>query len=122
MEDQELDKSMAVVMGWHLVAQRALTPRDNLYWANTLDELTVFDYDWHPTESISDAMQVVEKIYKTWIFSKRQAFLRALQDVVSESISDLTEEQKVAWPDLFFYITPKAICLAIERVMESFVS
>lgn len=119
MTDQELDKCMAVVMGWHLVEQRALTPRDNLYWADTLNKLMVFDYDWSPTESISDAMQVVERIHETWTFSKRRAFLGALQDVVSEGISGLTERgQKIAWPDLFFYITPKAICLAAERVME----
>lgn len=122
MTDQELDKCMAAVMGWHLIAQRALTPRDNLYWADNRNELTVFDYDWRPTESIRDASMVVKKIYETWVFSKRQAFLRALQNVVSESIFGLTKThlspQKIAWPDLFFHITPKDICLAAKRVME----
>lgn len=110
MTNKELDKEMAKLMGWqyldvvkmYLISQNPDDYKD--------------ENDWHPTESISDAFQVVEKIHETWIFSKRQAFLKALQEVVSNGIVELTKsKQMIAWPDLLFYITPKAICLAAKK-------
>lgn len=113
--NRELDKWIAEnVMGWRYHIRFA--PESWL-------EAGIFKVEvkkWHPTKSTSDAFQVVEKIHETWLFSKRQAYLMALQKIVSNAIVGLTEvDQIIAWPDLFFYITPKAICLAAKKVIES---
>jgi len=64
MTNRKLDYWIAEnPMGWKLTKQISLSPRDDFFWGQN-GEFIISDYDWRPTESISDAFQVVEKITK----------------------------------------------------------
>ncbi len=60
---------------------------------------------------ISAAWQVVEKIHKE-LFYCRQSFLRWLKVQTTQEIVGTGEIVSIAWPDVFFHITPERICKA----------
>jgi len=70
---------------------------------------------WHPlpfSTDISAAWQVVEAIHKE-LFSIRHFFLRFLQEQTRHEVNGGAGEiVTIAWPDLFFHITPETICKA----------
>lgn len=60
----------------------------------------------HFSTEISAAWEVVEKI-KTMLFSKRNRFLKEIQIMTKED-----SDYCMAWPDVFWTITPERICKA----------
>jgi hypothetical protein len=58
---------------------------------------------------ISAAWHIVEKMHKQ-LFSSRLRFVNALQEQTKHTV--LGEERVVAWPDVFWSITPEGICKA----------
>jgi len=57
------------------------------------------------------AWDVVEKMSGE-LFSVRSAFLKSLHDQTYHEISGTGEKVCIAWPDVFWYITPETICKA----------
>lgn len=69
------------------------------------------------SSSIAHAWLVVEEMRKR-VFSKRKLFLDNLQNVATNAVG-LPEGKVVAWPDVFWYVTPRAICEAALAALES---
>ncbi len=62
MQNRELDNFLAIhVMGWELIQQKGLLS----WWADKTGSICRHYENWHPTTSISDAFQVVEKMRVT---------------------------------------------------------
>lgn len=71
------------------------------------------------SSSLDAAWIVVEHIRKTLLLSKREQFLRELQLLVTD-VSDQNEPYAfIAWPDVFFFITPAIICQAALKVVDA---
>jgi len=117
MTDRELDALVAEkVMGWKL--KHVNDPVMAVIFANWVDENDVgiiTPDEWKPSTDISAAWQVVEKMHAL-LFSRRREFLRYLQEAVT-SDEMVTKGQYIAWPDVFWFITPRAICLAALKAM-----
>lgn len=60
---------------------------------------------------ISDAWLVVDKIHAC-LFSRRQDFLHWLQILTIHQVKGTGDVTTIAWPDVFFHITPETICKA----------
>jgi len=63
------------------------------------------------SESIRSAWDVVEKM-RGELFSVRSSFLEALQDQTYQEIRGTGEKACIAWPDVFWFVTPETICKA----------
>lgn len=69
MENRELDKWLATnVMRWYLKEMVGVNIKPDYYWFCD-GNLLVIDSDWQPTESDSDAFQVVEKMLPDYTFN-----------------------------------------------------
>jgi hypothetical protein len=58
---------------------------------------------------IAAAWEVVKKMQRN-LFSKRNEFLKQLQYAVTDKTE--LEGYYIAWPDVFWHVTPEAICKA----------
>jgi Phage ABA sandwich domain len=92
------------VMKWHREGNHWVAPEGFWVKAEGLD-------GWYPWRDISAAWRVVEKVRKE-LFSIRLRFLNALQEQTKFTVAGTGEECLVAWPDVFWSITPEAICKA----------
>ena len=126
MNNRELDKWIAEnVMGWKLKKQVALTPRDDWYWVDSKEEFKISNYDWHPTESISDAFQVVEKMVEKGYYTEIDidgpntifcCFVAGNLNVKKDGIKK-TMEEKVH--SAINSSASLAICFAAKKAIES---
>ena len=106
MTNRELDKWIAEnVMGWRFI--RSFLHNEWLYQDETTRMIKI-PGEWHPTESISDAFQVVEKMKensKRWIkFS--QLLFRYFDCSFFTLLHNLSE-------------LPNKICLAAKKAVEA---
>lgn len=109
MDNTEINRLMAVhVMGWHL------SPGGE-DWLNDDARRESKVYSWTPTTNIADAFQVRDKVH-SWLFSKRLAFKRSLQHIISERVgSDIGA--LVHTEEIILLVQPKDICLAALNVV-----
>jgi hypothetical protein len=72
---------------------------------------------WLPQYStdMTRAWQVVQRLKETLRFSGRQRFLQILQEVVTP---EELQGKLIAWPDVFWFTTPEAICQAALQVVR----
>ena len=103
----DVDDSMAKIMGWE--KRTAFFDICNTEFWYDGDERQIIANAWHPSTNIAQTWQVLKKIKKSWLFSRRQAFLKTLQCEISK---EYLEYEVINWPDLIFFITPLAICKA----------
>lgn len=61
---------------------------------------------------IAAAWEVINHIHSHWLFGKRQIFLQKLQMESSKMAIPSEKDVWISWPDVLFYVTPEAICLA----------
>ncbi len=68
---------------------------------------------------IAAAWEVFQKIH-SMVFSKRKAFMEEVQRLVSARANEhsaLERDFTMAWPDVFWQITPEIICLAALKAV-----
>jgi len=66
---------------------------------------------WAYSTDIAATWQAVDKMREE-LFSTRRRFLKALQYLTVTRIEGTGETGMIAWPDVFWLITPEAICRA----------
>lgn len=123
MTNKELDKWLAEnVMGWFVYNMPGIEHPDLQWYGDKYGEGLIEDVisenlyrrvkDWHPTESISDAFQVVEKMMEKLLYFDIQ-----IDSVVSSrnphSFSCIVKCYKIGADTL-----PLAICLAAKKAIE----
>lgn len=84
-------------------------------WRRPTDPVLAVNEEWlrffHPSTDISAAWRVVDRIHDE-LFSYRHFFLKALQEQTEHTLPETGEDLMIAWPDVFWFITPETICKA----------
>ena len=114
MNDKQLDKWIAEkVMGYGTAGTHCCLG----IWARVIEKDKVSDYfDWHPTESISDAFRVVEKMKElqpNWYFELLWWPEGGATFTIFESA-----EGHIVFACEEADTEPMAICLAVKKAIE----
>ena len=113
MTYKELDKWLAEnehMMGWHLSIISKTNPKAWSYWENNQGQTIRNILDWQPTESISDAFQIVEKMAKDGLQVEM-----GNNYVGDDWYCIFGGSENLADADTL----PKAICLAAKKAIEA---
>jgi hypothetical protein len=75
----------------------------------------IFDPGWDTpapfSTNIAYAWEIAQKV-RNELFSHRRMFFYYLQDLTRTEVTGTGELVTIAWPDVFWYITPETICKA----------
>ncbi len=111
MQNKEMDKWIAEnVMGWVAQSHGCVTDADTWFMYHDANDRPTMDCSkWHPTESISDAFQVVEKMRVThfkWFEMAHRPNGYTCNFVGDPKYTEFAET------------APLAICLAAKKALE----